>query len=512
MVSATPVPEVDIGERLDRSFRITRAFWDEWSDYCRYDGPYREAVLRSALVLKMLTYAPSGAIVAAATTSLPEEIGGERNWDYRFCWLRDSAFTLYALAALGYGGEAEDFSEFLLRACAGGEDIQVLYGVGGETELEERILEDVEGYRGSRPVRIGNEAADQRQLDVYGEILDWAHLYRELGHEFGPPGRDFLRGLGRRVADIWHEPDQGIWETRSEPRHYVYGKLLAWVSFDRIRSLLSAAAGEEERERLTRLREEVREEVRSRGVSPDGGHLRQAYDTDAVDAALLVAPLLGFPVDRETFRRTVEVIEEELSVDGYVLRYRTADGLTGEEGAFLICSFWLVDALLALDRTEDARRLFEQLQATSNDLGLFSEEIDPATGDLLGNYPQAFTHLALIQAAVNLQLVEEHGADVMWGSHASRARRAVEATAGWRALWSAFRKTGRVGRIFSSRDSIMPEEWMAETAPADWRRASQGASGMPKALLSPFAISASARSQRLRKETEESELAPPGTL
>ncbi len=484
VVAPEPFTPGRLESRVERSLEITRAYWEEWAQYCRYDGPYAEAVLRSALTLKMLTYAPSGAIVAAPTTSLPEAIGGVRNWDYRFCWLRDASFTLYALSALGYSGEAADFSEFLIRACAPGPHLQILYGVGGETRLQERLLDHLEGYRGSAPVRIGNAAAEQRQLDIYGALLDWAWLYRRLGGRFGRARRDFLSRVADFVVRHWDEPGEGIWEARTEPRHYTYGKIMAWVAVDRAIHLLG------ETEELVETREAIRRSVLEHGVDPEGGHLRQAYEVASPDAALLLAPLIGFPADQATLERTVEAVERELGVGDFVYRYRTDDGLPGEEGAFLISSFWLVDACLALDRPREARERFERLLEHANDVGLYSEEIVPETGEFLGNFPQAFTHLALIQAAVNLEIHADVGAEVLRHGLARRGRHAVEATEGWRAVWAAFKRTGRVGRIRSSRASILPPEWRAPAAPEDWRLESRE---VPPALLSPFAPGAGER-------------------
>lgn len=484
VVAPEPFREDRLHGRLERSLQVTRAFWEEWTDYCRYRGPYREAVTRGALTLKMLTYAPSGAIVAAPTTSLPEEIGGVRNWDYRFCWVRDASFTLYALAALGYSGEAADFSEFLIRACANGPRLQILYGVDGETRLEERVLEHLEGYRRSAPVRVGNAAADQRQLDIYGELLDWAWLYRTLGARFDRGRREFLGRVADFVVEHWDEPDDGIWEARSQPLHHTHGKIMAWVAVDRAIHLLG------ETTERSAAREAIRRSVLERGVAPGGGHLRQAYSVDGPDAALLLVPMVGFPADQETLERTIEAVERELRAGDFVYRYLADDGLPGEEGAFLACSFWLVDALLALDRAEEARGLFERLLGYANEVGLYAEEIDPGTGAFLGNFPQALTHLSLVQAAVNLEIHAEHGAEGIRGSHTRRARHAVEATEGWRGLWAAFKRTGRVGRIRSSRASILPSEWRARTAPEDWRRADRQ---LPRPLLSPFAPGAGER-------------------
>ena len=388
----------------------TRATWAAWADRCTYDGPYREQVVRSALVLKALTNGPTGSIVAAATTSLPEEIGGERNWDYRFSWLRDSALTLNALFATGYTDEAHAYMAWLKRTTAGrASELQIMYGVGGERLLPEVELEWLEGYRGSRPVRIGNGAAQQFQLDTFGELLDTAWLYRRHGGEIDEIFWDFLSRVGGVVLEKWREPDQGIWEIRGEPKHFVYSKVMAWVALDRLVKLAEEDGREGEVEAWRAARDEIRELIEAQGVDPETGAFVQSFGSSSLDASNLMIPIVGFVShDDPRARATADRIADELSADGFVYRYVTdgVDGLSGEEATFAICSFWLVECLARAGEGERARELFERLLGFCNDVGLLAEEIDPHSGELIGNFPQAFSHLGLIQAAIALDLPE----------------------------------------------------------------------------------------------------------
>lgn len=406
----------------ERLLQATRAFWRGWCSRCRYHGPYGNIVRRSALVLKALSYAPSGAIVAAPTTSLPEEPGGVRNWDYRFSWIRDSAFVLHALSALGFTGEARGYCEFLRLCCSKTlPRLQIIYGVGGETELAERELGHLDGYRSARPVRVGNGAYRQKQVDIYGELADWALIFHALGEPVDSTLEAMIRGTADYVAAHWHEPDQGLWEMRGEPRHHVHGKALAWVALDRALRLLGPNRTWEQ------ARDDILRALLTRGIGR-GGYFVQAFEYDDLDAALLLLPLLDLPLDRSVLAHTVAAVEDRLRAGDYVHRYLTDDGLPGSEGAFLICSFWLVDALLMIGRADEARALFERLIAKANDVGLYAEEIDPVSGEFLGNFPQAFTHLALINSAVHLQLYEHGGASALAGTHADRVRRASALT------------------------------------------------------------------------------------
>ncbi len=435
---------------------ITTAFWREWIGYCRYRGPHGAIVLRSALVLKLLTYAPTGAIVAAPTTSLPEAIGGSRNWDYRYCWVRDACFTLYALAMLGYSGEALRFGSYMNRITKRNREhqreLQIMHGIDGEPTLSETDLEQFSGYRNSRPVRIGNGAHDQRQTDVYGEYADWALLNQALGGGADAEDLAALEAVAALALRHAAEPEHGIWEMRGPPRHHVLGKVMCWVALDRATRICG------ERAEWTAMMLSLREEIATKGVVD--GALAQSYGSPARDAALLLIPLLDFPIDRDVLARTVDAITDELGDGDFLQRYRnsegSSDGLEGEEGAFLACSFWRVDALLALSRRTEAAALFERLIARANDVGLFAEEMDPKTGASLGNFPQALSHLALVLNAVHLDLVDRDGVGALQGTLADRAQRSVGATVGWRALWCAFKDSRRVARLFSSRESMMP--------------------------------------------------------
>lgn len=453
IIAKDPVDASAALDRVDRYRMITIAFWREWIAYSRYRGPYARDVRRSLLAIKLLIYAPSGALAAAPTTSLPEAIGDHRNWDYRFCWLRDTAFALYALGISGYGGEARRFSEFLPRVCAAtAPDLRIMYGIDGETDLTERIIEDLEGYEGSRPVRVGNGAYMQTQHDVFGEILDWAMLFEALGGRFDGDGKAMLAALADQVVDHWHEPDHGVWEMRGPRLHHVHGKVMSWVALDRAIRLLGM------NDRWARERDRIVAELHVRGGADEHGHLVQAYGRSNSDAALLRAPMVGLPMDEKLMRGTVAAVERELRSGDFVYRYRTEDGFDGEEGAFLICSFWLVDAYLRLGMYSEAENLFERLLGHANDLGLYAEEIDTRSGAFLGNFPQAYTHLALISGAAHLQLNRQAGPSALEGSDADRAKLMVTATLGWRAIWTVFKTTWKVGRILSSRASVLALE------------------------------------------------------
>ena len=398
-------PPATFEEALDR-MRRTCEFWREWLARGRFpDHPWREHLHRSALTLKGLTFAPTGAMLAAATTSLPETPGGERNWDYRYAWIRDSTFGLWGLYTLGFDSEANDFFHFVADAAEGEEDLQVMYAIDGGRELPERTLDHLSGYGGARPVRVGNGAYRQRQHDVWGALLDSVYLHVR-SREYLP--ERVWATLGRQVEcalAAWREPDRGIGEVRGEPRHFTSSKLFCWVAADRGARLAVMADDRELAARWSRAAGEIHADICAHAVD-DRGVFVQHYGTTTLDASLLLMPLVRFlPADDPRIRATVNAIDEELTVDGLVLRYRvdeTDDGLTGEEGTFTICSFWLVSALVEIGEVERARKLCEKLLALGSSLQLFAEQIDPATGRHLGNFPQAFTHLALINAVVHV--------------------------------------------------------------------------------------------------------------
>ena len=398
--------------------------WRAWIRSCSYNGPYTELVERSALVLKMMTYAPTGAIVASPTTSLPEELGGERNWDYRFTWLRDGSFTLYALSVLGFTEEAHAFTHWLRRlSFSDGEDLQIMYGIRGERELVERVLEHLSGYEDSRPVRVGNGAVMQKQLDVFGEVLDCLHLYRRqgcferYGEKLEGPLWSLMCVMAEHVCKHWRETDKGIWEVRNGEQHFVYSKVMCWVALDRVIRAVEQEGLEGDVERWRLVREQIRTEILSRGYDTQLGAFTQSYGSGTLDASCLLLPLVGFlPPDDPRMRSTVDRVLERLTDGrGFVYRYDGEDGLQGSEGTFSLCSFWLVDNLAMQGRVDEARSLFERLVSYAGRLGLFSEEIEQGEGRALGNYPQAFTHIALINSAHNLRRAElrmaEHHSD-----------------------------------------------------------------------------------------------------
>jgi GH15 family glucan-1,4-alpha-glucosidase len=402
----------------EQALEATEEFWHDWVEQCTYHGPYREAVVRSLITLKALTYAPTGGIVAAPTTSLPEEIGGVRNWDYRYTWLRDAAITLSSLLRTGYREEARAWREWLLRAVAGDpENLQIMYGIAGERELGEAELDWLPGYENSGPVRVGNGAAHQLQLDVYGEVIEALHLAHMTGLSRNDYASLLQLKLIRYLEDHWDQPDEGIWEVRGPRRHFVHSKVMAWVAVDRTIKLIESGDADGPLEKWRELRDDIHRDVCEKGYDKERNTFTQSYGSKELDASLLLIPQMGFlPPDDKRVIGTIEAIQRELSTpDGFILRYPTTgedagvDGLEGDEGAFLACSFWMADDLAMIGRVDEARKLFERLLALRNDLGLLAEEWDPRLQRQVGNFPQAFSHVPLIDTALRLTASGAYG-------------------------------------------------------------------------------------------------------
>jgi len=403
--SHLPLPRpVDPQQALE----LTEKFWTDWVADGEDTSEWQDAVTRSMITLKALTYAPTGGIVAAPTTSLPEQFGGARNWDYRFCWIRDATLTLLALMNAGYIDEARAWRDWLLRAAAGApSQIQIMYGLAGERRLLESEVDWLPGYESSRPVRIGNAAHDQLQLDVFGEVLDTLHQARAGGLHYTDADWPFQRAIVRHLAEVWTQPDRGIWEVRGKPKHFTYSKVMAWVALDRAVKAIEEVGLEGPLDEWRALRQTIHDDVCNRGFDRDLNSFVQSYGSKELDASLLLLPTVGFlPSTDPRIEGTIAAVEERLFVDGLLRRYDTHtsdDGLESGEGVFLACTFWLADAYVLVNRVDEARTLFERLLALRNDVGLLSEEYDPRTGRLAGNFPQAFSHVALINTAHNLE-------------------------------------------------------------------------------------------------------------
>ncbi len=392
----------------------TKAYWQQQAEGCVCSGSYRDYIVRSYLALHLLVYSPTGAIIAAPTTSLPEEIGGERNWDYRFTWLRDASLTLNAFSSLGHKEEAIGFMKWLLNVCDKcGPKAQILYDIDFRDPLDERTLDHLEGYRESRPVRIGNTAYNQRQLDIFGEVLEATYNYVKIGGYIGNKDWILLETFVDAACELWAEPDSGIWEVRAGPFHFVHSKVMCWVAVDRGIRLAQSLGRNEKVSYWRKAAEDIRNDILNKGWNPEKEAFTQHYDTNALDASALLIPLFGFlPVSDKRIESTIKHVVEELSWNGLLRRYRTDetdDGLKGSEGAFLWCSFWLVRNLIRLGKVEDAVELYERLLGYGNHLGLLSEMVNPVSGEALGNFPQALTHLAVIITGMELTEAIKHG-------------------------------------------------------------------------------------------------------
>ncbi len=398
-----PVPEP---MKVNAVLAQTEARWLEWTKTFDHDSPYQAIILQSLITLRALIYEPSGAIVAAPTTSLPEELGGERNWDYRYCWLRDATFTLLALMNGGYVNEAKDWRRWLLRSIGGDpSQVQIMYGIGGEQRIPETELTALAGYENSKPVRVGNAAAGQLQIDIYGEVLDAIYQARKRGLVADDDDWMLQTELLKHLETVWPEKDEGIWEVRGGPQHFVYSKVMAWVAFDRAIKTVEDCGLSGDVEKWRKIRQKIHDEVCEKGWNEEVGAFTQSYGSSSMDASILLMPLTGFlPPDDPRIRKTVEAVERTLMKDGFIQRYvpDSSDGLKGSEGAFIACSFWFVDNLVLIGRKDDARATFERLISIATDLGFLSEEYDTKNKRLIGNFPQAFSHIALINSAYNL--------------------------------------------------------------------------------------------------------------
>ena len=405
VVYAEDAPAVipPLGEPAVARLEESIGYWKQWMSQCKYDGAYAEHVRRSVLMLKLLSFAPSGALVAAPTTSLPEHIGGIRNWDYRFCWPRDASGIIRTMVALGFHDEADAFLSWILYTTwLTRPNLQVLYSVYGHTNIREKIIDWLTGYRSSRPVRIGNAAEKQFQLDVYGEVLDGIYSFSPYVAKFDRETRDFILSLGKAICKLWDQPDEGIWEVRSGPAHHTHSKVLAWVGLDRLIWLARKYSWKAPFEQFESVKDKIREAIESRGFNPALGAYTRTLDGTELDASVLVMPIVGYcDASSPRMRSTCKVICENLSSNGLIWRYRHVDdGVTGPEGSFGICNFWMAEVLARAGKLDQARHYFEQILKRENTVGLWPEEIDTATGEYLGNYPQGFTHIGLINAAI----------------------------------------------------------------------------------------------------------------